>query len=206
MKIQQESLNNATMSGRQKIIEIGKTFRPDFELSNYNVGNYEKLYYYFTKNKEKCEELGISLNKGLWIYGDVGAGKSLAMKVFQEFCFYTQHINNKFRIYPYSKVEADYGKNKNEFIEAYGSLANYDICFDEFLTRSIINDYGVKRNLIEMILHERYESFTNKGHITHIITNIIPDYIAENELLDLRILDRCSEMFNTILWKGKSLR
>ena len=194
--------------GRQKIIDIGKTIIPEFEISNENISNYENLFYYFTNNLAMCQERGIDLSKGLWIYGDRGSGKSIAMKVFQEFCAYTPHLGNRrFSIYRYKKIEDDYKKYHSEIFELYGVGALRDLCFDEFLKSSgVVNDYGVKKNLAELILDDRYESFVYNSFKTHIVTNIPPSYLEENKVLDDRILDRATSMFNIIEWKGGSRR
>ncbi|MGB3948904.1 MAG: hypothetical protein WBM13_13040, partial [Bacteroidia bacterium] len=43
---------------------------------------YELLYYYF-KRDIRFEEAGYSLDKGLYVLGPVGVGKTMMMKVFQ---------------------------------------------------------------------------------------------------------------------------
>lgn len=194
--------------GREMLIDIGKTIIPNFEISNENIQNYQKLYYYFLKNEEKCNELGIDVNKGLWVYGEVGSGKSIAFKVFQEFCFYTQKIDNRrFSIYRYKKFEDEYDEIKSKVFEIYGYGGKKDICFDEFMkTVGIVNDFGIKKNLVELILEDRYDLYINEGFKTHITTNVAPTKILADGLLDQRTLDRCTQMFNIIEWKGGTKR
>lgn len=194
--------------GREKIIEIGKTIIQEFEISNENVLNYQTLFYYFTKNIEKCTELDIDLKKGLWVYGEIGSGKSVAMKVFQEFCAYTPHLDNRrFSIYRFKKIEDEYEKYKSEVFEYYGYGAQKDLCYDEFLKSSgLVNNYGIKKNLAEMLIDDRYESLTCHKFKTHITTNLPPIYLAKNEVLDERTLDRATTMFNMIEWKGGTKR
>lgn len=197
------------VKGRDKIINIGRDIIPDFEIKDIDIENYQKLYLYFTRNEAKCNEYGIDIKKGLWIFGDVGCGKTIAMKVFQDFCGYNQHLGSRrFSMYWFQKVKKDYEdkERRKYFTESYGYDAKKDICFDEFLKRANIKDFGIIENIAEMIIDERYERFMNDGFITHITTNYPPTYVAENKLLDVRTLDRCTQMFNIIEWKGGSKR
>lgn len=197
------------IKGKDKIIDIGKSIILGFSIENENILNYEILYYYFVKNEIKCKELGMDLKKGLWIYGEVGSGKTIAMKVFQEFCAFTPHLSNRrFSIYWFQKIKKEYeDKEKRKFIsELYGYDAMKDICFDEFLRKGNVKDFGVNENLSEMLIDERYERFANDGFKTYITTNIPPLYAQENNMMDERTLDRCSQMFNIIEWKGGTKR
>jgi hypothetical protein len=155
---------------------------------------------------DKCIELDIDINKSLWIWGDIGSGKSIAMKVFQEFCFFTPHINRRFSIYRYKKIEKDYDEIKSKIFEDYGHGSKKDICYDEFLKHITVNNFGVKKNLPEELIEERYDSFIEFGFKTHLTTNVPPIYIKENKILDEMSLDRCSQMFNIIEWIGGSKR
>lgn len=197
------------VKGRDKIINIGNTIVEGFCISDADIKNYETLYFYFTKNELKCKELNIDIKKGIWLYGEVGCGKTIAMKVFQDFCAYNQHLGNRrFSMFWFQKIKKDYeDKEKRKYIsELYGYDAKKDICFDEFLKKSNVKDYGVNENIAEMLLDERYERFTNDGFITHITTNFPPKYVEENSILDERTLDRCAQMFNIIEFKGGSKR
>lgn len=204
---------DSVITGRGKIIDIGSKILQDldiqFKIEGLDVENYSRLYYYFTKNKNKCAELGIDLRKGLWIWGEIGCGKTIAMKVFQDFCAYTGHLGNRrFSMYWFQKIKKDYSdKNfRSEFSQLYGYDALKDICYDEFLRNHNINDYGNKENIAEMLIDERYERFVNDGYITHITTNISPLFIEEKKLMDDRTLDRSAQMFNIIKWEGGTKR
>jgi len=192
-------------SGKEAILDIGKKVFPGFVISQDMAENYAKLYYYFTKNKQGCEKFGIDLNKGLWIFGEIGSGKSIAIHVFQAFCWHTPHIGNKnFPIYRWKNVEEEYARNK-AYVFSENSMR--DICFDEVLKASgIVNDYGVKKNIFEQVIDDRYELLVNEGIKTHIVTNIPPVYIKQHKILDERIIDRCEQMFNMIYWEGNTLR
>lgn len=195
--------------GRDKIIEIGKLILPEFSIKQEDIGNYEKLYYYFTKNEIKCKEFGIDPNKFIWLFGKIGSGKTIAMKVFQDFCFYTQHLGNRrFSIYWFQKIRREYeDREKRKFIsELYGYDAMKDICFDEFLRNSNVKDFGNDENISQMLIDERYECFTNHGYKTHITTNVSPSFAKDENLLDARTLDRCMQMFNIIEWEGGTKR
>jgi predicted ATPase len=195
--------------GRDKIILIGKEILPEFEIKDSDIHNYEKLFYYFTKNETKCNELNIDLGKSLWLYGEVGSGKTIAMKVFQDFCAYTPHLGNRrFSIYWFQKVIREFeDREKRKFIsELYGYDAKKDICFDEFMRKSNLKDYGVDENLAETLIDERYEALSNHGFKTYITTNVSPVIVKADKLLDHRTLDRCKQMFNIIEWEGGTKR
>ena len=195
-------------NGKGVLIELGKAIIPNFNIADKNLQeNYKKLFYYFTRS-EKCKEYDIDPNKSLWIYGEIGSGKSIAMKVFQDFCFYTSHLGNrKLSIFRYKKIEDDFDEFKTKIFDDYGYEAKKDLCFDEFLKSSgVVNNFGKKQNLAEMLLDDRYESYINHGYKTHIISNISPIYVKEHKILDERILDRCRQMYNIISWDGETKR
>lgn len=202
-------MNNIPLIGRDKVIEIGKELLPDFKIEGCDIQNYEKLYYYFTKNELKCTELGIDLKKFLWIFGDVGCGKTIAMKVFQDFCFYTQHLGNRrFSIYWFTKIVKEHNNSETRPLisQMYGCDCKKDLCFDDFLKNTEIKHYGNTENIAELLISERYEAFSNHGVKTHLTTNISPNIAVENKLIGKRELDRCSQMFNIIKWEGGSKR
>ncbi len=196
--------------GRDKLILIGsEIIQGYFKITDLDIKNYAKLYAYFTKNKSTCDKFEIDLKKGLWVYGEVGCGKTVAMKVFQDFCAYNQHLGTRrFSIYWFKKIIKDYeNKETRKYIsELYGYDAKKDICFDEFLKRGNVKDYGANENLSELIIDERYEVYVNNNFITHITTNCPPSYVSQNKLIDDRTLDRCSQMFNIIEGEGGSKR
>ena len=80
------------------ILRIAKYLQPNFQITENNKIIMKLLLMYFTGNEDFKKEVeahtGIegSLNKGLYVVGSVGSGKTLLFKIFQ---MYTRDVINE---------------------------------------------------------------------------------------------------------------
>lgn len=156
--------------------------------------------------------------KGLWLWGDIGTGKSTMLEIIREYCRivrppvrYREKDHPKelrkdtwvynFRITNASYVAGAFAK------EGYPGLEEYIItprqAFDEVGREcNPTGYYGNMENVFQYIMQRRYD--LRHGDFTHVTSNLSPEQIGE--IYGDHIYDRCFEMFNFVEMSGKSWR
>lgn len=201
-------------------------YEPGLEVDKYNEDVIKALCYYFTKDKVRFEKIGKEkfqphgenwdINKGIYLFGDVGTGKSSLFKLFAK---------NKRRCFDNlsSRTIADnYTKNGPEWIKNF-SFIRYEptnsieyffqreigLAIDDLGTEERINvSWGNKKNVLQEIMLNRYDSvevhnrFTHDA--THVTSNLTPSQIEE--FYGDRIKDRFRQQFNIVALQGPSRR
>lgn len=192
----------------------------DFIENEDTISNIKAVMLYFLKDEEffKCENLSkISnpdFNKGLLILGNFGNGKTSTLKTIEKTLKNIKGYN--FRTF-----------NANEVVKMFESISidNYtidlsrkdfdrkmytgDICFDDVLTEREAYNFG-KFNLFKEILEMRCPP----KYKTYLTINFDSNYPNDiHKALDQfavkygdRVYDRIFEMFNIIVFNGKSFR
>ena len=153
------------------------------------------------------------LNKGLMIKGNCGTGKSSVFDIIQ-------FIGRKHRIpqlwfcnVSSLTVTAEFAKynkdsNADSVIEYY---SKGKVCFDDLGSENMVNDYGIKKELMREVLELRYNRFKSLGTKTFCSTNLTIEKLVEKYDKDSkpdhkRIEDRIYGMFNILPMYGKSRR
>lgn len=152
-------------------------------------------------------EGNLSLNKGLYLYGDYGVGKSTLMIIFRQFLasnwigsgngFTVTSIEDIIRHY---KTEGNLDKYVDNPDDPYRPGARH-LLINEY--GGLLKDkvYGVdSQQIIDSLIKIRYDLFQCEHKLTHITSNYPP--ISDNDAIN----DRLIEMFNIVQIKGKSLR
>lgn len=130
------------------------------------------------------------INKGLLFSGNVGSGKTALMKALQQFNLYKKQ-DFKFRFIPLWQLANEYASDGND---AFAKLRTGHWCFDELglLDRETTSYFGNKMNIVELVIHERYNAFKDKGLLSHFTTNLSRKGIEE--AYDERTVSRLFEM------------
>lgn len=193
----------------------------EFQTIPFQKNIIEALLLYFTED-ERFEELDpkeyndskseFSLQKGLWLWGVPGVGKTLLMDMFRinkRQCFgiiqtpklaYLFMQQGDDAVNPYSRIIA----NGSLFATTPFGQKNVGVCFNDLGTEPCpINHYQNKINLMEQVLLNAYEAKVPFWH-RHVTTNLKADQIEQ--MYGARIKDRIKQMFNIIDIKGESLR
>lgn len=154
-------------------------------------------------------------NKGIFLYGEIGCGKTSTMKIFETWLRRLQRPN-KFSIYSIRQIEKAFNLNSYIGLEKYitNPIINeyrvevstpYNLCIDDAGTESEITaNFSQKINVFRELILDRYELFIENKIKTHVTTNLTLEQIKER--YDSRITDRLKEMFNFVKLKGKSKR
>ncbi len=200
-----------------EVDSLKKVFLKNFEeyegkkliITDDNKKIYSALCLYFAKDKG-FEDTGVtendaSLEKGLFIIGGVGCGKTSALNTFQRIGKNIYKKQNDMFMYFYlascNAVVKEYEAiEKNSDKDLFFKKYNRGVCyFDDFGTESEASNYG-KVNLMKDILEERY----NQKSKTYITSNL-----SLEEILDRygrRVFDRIIEQYNIIIWNSESFR
>lgn len=145
-------------------------------------------------------------SKGLWLYGNIGTGKSTMLEIVKAFCREVRPPKTdgnpySFRISNAVDVCSDFQANGFIGIETY--VQSDWQAFDELGSEpKFVGYYGTPQNVFQYILQRRYDR--RHSSTTHITTNLSPAQIAER--YSERIYDRCKEMFNFVEFTGKTFR
>lgn len=151
-------------------------------------------------------------DKGLWLYGDIGTGKTTMLEIVKRFCRYYRpwqdsdgsgryFVPYSFRISNAVKVCDDFSRHGYAGIDTY--IDSTRQAFDELGSESVaVGHFGTVQNVFQYILQRRYE-MRHTG-FTHATTNMELSEISQR--YGARIWDRCKEMFNFVEFSGASWR
>lgn len=141
--------------------------------------------------------------KGIYIYGDVGRGKSMLMMASSSF---TKSIKYDFRQFRIASIKDLILKAvSTSSIEHVTQYLKGSVCFDDMgFENNDFRLYGNSVPVMEHILNHRYNSFQRSGLVTHITSNVPFEKIKD--VYGDRIQSRLYEMCNIVLLKGEDKR
>lgn len=157
-------------------------------------------------------------DKGLWLYGDIGTGKTTMLEVIRDYCkivrpaiSYRDAHNPRemeksklaygFRITNASMVAGIFAVDGYSGIEEF--IINRRQAFDEVGRECIpTSHFGNMENVFAYIIQRRYD--LRRGDFTHVTSNLESEQIRA--VYGDFIYDRCIEMFNFVKMSGTSWR
>lgn len=183
-------------------------FVEHYELLNENKQVIEKLVKYF--NNEPQDD--VSLQKGVFLYGPVGTGKTTLMRAFSKFKHET-----RFNFISCRELQKQFATNGWKSLQKYGRDSYFKenlradskpvvYCFDDFGSEGRAKYFGNDANVMEEVLQDRYEEFSRTGMITHITSNLGKNGDLIEEIYGVRVRSRIREMFNVIELNTKDFR
>lgn len=142
--------------------------------------------------------------KGLWLWGNIGTGKSTMLRIVRDFCRYVRPYDG---IGPYSFRISDAKEVAGEFMsEGFKGIETFIMsrrqAFDELGAESLASHYGTPLNVMEHVLLRRYDR--RHDAFTHVTTNLSIQQLRQH--YGERVYDRCFEMFNFVEMPGRSWR
>lgn len=186
------------------IMNIARREVKDFKMNDQLKGVFNDLFLYFTGNG------GFDLNKGIYLHGDFGVGKTVTMLIFRKFlATYFPFNSNGYGFVSVEKLAEHYKEFGN--LLKYGrnlteenKFNPFNLCINEFGKEVDEKYYGTNiQSTINSLLMVRYELFQENKILTHATSNFHP---ATLECFDPALMDRFKEMFNFVEIKGDSFR
>ena len=163
-----------------------------------------QLFAYFTGDPKLCNHYGIGINKGLFLSGKTGVGKTCHIKLVRQFMSYKERFRMKtcqMLALEYmdlgSPLLMQYGRNFVEYID--NNSINQSYCFDDLGTEDEVKQFGTQTNVMGQIIMMRYELFQNRNVLTHFTSNLTAPQIEK--YYGDRVRSRLREMCNWIEYK-----
>jgi DNA replication protein DnaC len=183
--------------------------KPNYELTQSNEPVIKALVLYFARHEEST----LNPNKGIYLCGPVGTGKTTLMRLLSEWS-----KENKFLFVSCRDIQQEFARGGFECLLKYSkksyrykqgthSPANGSIvyCFDDFGSEGRSKFYGNDVNVMEEIIQDRYNEFETYGMLTHATSNLKDGKLIQ-EIYGVRVRDRIRGMFNVIELTGESFR
>lgn len=187
-------------------------FKFEGQVANY----FNLLVRYFSRDEyffTLAEEMGIenpSFDKGLYLGGNFGVGKTWLMKLFQRNQRQVFAVQNAKAIADLFESE---GENAIKQFSESPILPSNDaknfyhtrmgLCIDDLGTEQVKNHYGNKKNVIGDLIELRYAK-GQVGPLFHVTTNLTGDQLTS--FYGGRVASRLRECVNIIDFIGEDLR
>lgn len=186
---------------KEEFLQMAKIVCPGFVIDNANTKVIDELLKYFFQQPGELHP-----EKGLWIEGDLGTGKTTLMRIFSMLML---KYHKGFLLHPCPDVAVKFteGASLDTYTYAVNSYPPHPVamCFDD-LGRELIPScrFGSSLNVMQYILHTRYNIWQKQKIKTFITTNC--DAEMTERLYGNFIRDRRKEMFNILVLPGRSRR
>ena len=188
------------------VVNIAHALHNDFDIDQDNKNVISALFYYFTGNEAQCEKNMIDLNKGLFVIGNPGSGKSIMMQIFK---IYTGEIlkKNSFQYFNSAEIIDEVEVSGIAPLEKFNY--NFDgvkpvpiTCYIDDISSKIekVKHYGTEINVISELITMRYNIYQRYKKLSHFSSNIYPNEMTK--IYDERIISRLNEMCNIIELSG----
>lgn len=174
-----------------------------FELLAQDLPAIRKLLAYFLQDAISAELYGISLQKGIYLTGPVGCGKTSLMSLLRQL----QQPHNRYIIKSCRDVSFEFIEHGYSIITKYSVLSfkNFEpvvYCFDDLGVENNLKFYGNECNIMAEIILSRYDQFINRKLLTHITTNLSATEVEA--FYGNRVRSRMRELFNLIAFNRTS--
>lgn len=156
------------------------------------------LILYFT-GSDTCP---YSLKKGIYLFGNVGIGKTALMEAFSVF---TQTLNYKY--FQLGNVrDISFRIQRQKETALLDNYMNGNWCIDDlFADQEQSKIYGNSTDVSKILIEQFYLHGWRQGKKIHITSNIEPEDIGR-QIPDPRFIDRVKEMMTPVELIGKSKR
>lgn len=151
---------------------------------------------------------GFNFDKGLYMYGNVGCGKTEMMRMFSSNPLSSYIVVSARQVASdfarggedgkggYPAIEKYFGVYQPDTFQDYFKHKEVGFCFDDLGTETEKQNFGNKSNVLGEIILNRYDKFRLLKSKTHVTSNLNTDEIEV--MYGKRVRSRMREMFNLI--------
>lgn len=156
---------------------------------------YADLLLYFRGS----EKTTLDLDKGLYVHGSTGCGKTLLFKIFKQYTMNVLQINS-FQMSSCEQVAISAERKGldgiNEFVENVDGKPSCMYFEDLGVSNAEVKHYGTEVQVISELISRRYRHYEETGVLTHICSNVKPELLEK--VYDKRVDSRINKMCNII--------
>ena len=149
-----------------------------------------KLCLYFIRDKARCAQYGIDIDKGILLSGPVGCGKTSLMKLMKNLVPHQR----QYEVIPCRNIVFSFNHIGYKTIEDYGNFQFF--CFDDLGVEPTGRHFGKDCNVMGEILLSRYDLFLSHNRKTHATTNLNAQELEER--YGERVRSRMRQLFNLV--------
>lgn len=211
------TFDTATKIIDQMIATFETKEQTKFHYDEYNKKVIHDLTRYFMNDHQGP----LSTRKSIWLYGQMGTGKTLMARLFSDFTR-AFNLHKKFHVVSAEDLAEQVKEDKS--LKSLSTYTNQIHCIDDAGQEGVVKIYGEKVDIIERIIKKAY--FDKKTLI--ITSNLAPSSVAkaindalqaqnpekmikkvysiESRYRDERTVDRIYEMFNFVPLFGANKR
>lgn len=192
------------------LLRIAQRICPEFVLDKYNTEIYEQGCRYFAADPACSWDI----NKGLFLVGPSGVGKTLFFKIFWNLLRAPGiESPNNFKRYTVNSIIDGYSSagpafwshsSFNQMPSGYSVGSTHVFVDDLGQSSRIATYYGNSIDVIAELVQRRYYAFTEDWVLTHATSNLDPSEIKE--AYGNFTSSRMREMFNVIPFPGEDRR
>lgn len=164
-----------------------------------------RLICYFCCDTISANKLDIDLEKGIFITGPVGCGKTSLMNLMR----FLQPVPHRFVVKSCRDLSFEFMKDGYDTVLKYSHRSfeyhNPKVyCFDDLGAEHSLKFYGNECNIMAEILLSRYDLFVSRKLITHITTNLSATEIES--AYGIRVRSRMRSLFNLLAFTSPDKR
>ncbi|MBV6654220.1 MAG: hypothetical protein KI786_10715 [Mameliella sp.] len=141
------------------------------------------------------------LDKGLYLFGQTGVGKTLMLNVANKM-FAHLDKDRTFKVYAADKVAIDVNKEGGAGLSKFTTQSA--LIDDVGIEPLHVQYFGSEFVPIESLVYQRYRRFSNSGLLTHFTSNLGPDEVEER--YGTRVHSRISQMATYIFCDAEDKR
>ncbi|MCY4298106.1 MAG: ATPase [Flavobacteriaceae bacterium] len=143
---------------------------------------------YFIRDKARCSQYGIDIDKGILLSGPIGCGKTSLMKLMKHL---VPHLR-PYEFIPCRNIVFSFNHIGYKTIEDYDNTQFF--CLDDLGVEPTGRHFGKDCNVMGEILLSRYDLFLSNQRKTHATTNLNAQELEER--YGERVRSRMRQLFN----------
>jgi len=155
-----------------------------------------KLCLYAIRDRARCSQYNMDIDKGILLTGPVGCGKTSLMKLLKHLVPHRKPYD----VIPCRNIVFSYNHLGHKTIQDYGNSRFF--CFDDLGVEPMGRHFGVDCNVMGEILLSRYDLMMHRKRKTHATTNLNAQEVEAR--YGVRVRSRMRQLFNLVAFEQSS--